>query len=84
MLRIKNYMKKFEEEKSKLDDEVNTHGITPEMVIDSLTPGEKKIVDMLGGEAMIYGLVRGNVEIDECGNVGIIEPDSVRNEAIGE
>lgn len=61
MKTIRTYMNELEDEKARLADLVNTHGITPEMVIESLTPAERKIVDILGGESMIYGLVNGAV-----------------------
>lgn len=72
---IREAMNAFENEKARLADLVNSNGITPEMVLDAMTPAERKFVDIFGGEEMIYGLVNGAVEFGENGKRVIKQPD---------
>lgn len=62
MIRIKDYMQRLETEMANLKVLIEQNGVTPEQVLQEMTPTERKLVDMLGGETMIYGLVNGTID----------------------
>lgn len=69
MLRIKDYMQKFEESSDELRELMSDTDINADMIIESLTPTERKVVEMLGGEVMLRGIINGAVSINERGEL---------------
>lgn len=53
---IPTYTKKLEDEKARLRELASTNGITAEMVLESMTPAERTLLNQFGGEVMLRGL----------------------------
>lgn len=53
---IPTYTKKLEDEKARLAELASTNGITAEMVLESMTPAERTLLNQFGGEVMLRGL----------------------------
>lgn len=62
MTRLSKAVERLQTQTDLLKGMLDESGITAADILENMTPAERKAVEVLGGESMVYGIVNGTLD----------------------